>query len=118
MAVLIAFAVGVGGTLGALARVGVGARFERRGGDTLVVNVLGSLLLGVVLAAPTGGPVRLAAGVGFCGAFTTFSSFAVDTVGLAEAGHPRRAAVYAVGTLGLAASAVLLGASVWRWLAG
>ena len=44
----------------------------------LVVNVLGSLLAGVVIAA-TSGDLRILLLVGFCGAFTTFSGFAWET---------------------------------------
>ena len=109
MALVTALAVGLGGSAGAVARHGVSERLERRALDTLVVNVAGSLLLGVVLGASVGGPAALAAGTGFCGAFTTFSSFAVETVGLAAEGRRRAAAANAAGTLGLAVAAVLLG---------
>jgi CrcB protein len=109
VALVTALAVGVGGATGALARYAVGEALERRALDTLVVNVLGSLLLGVVLGAPLGGTVRLAAGAGFCGAFTTFSSFAVETVRLAEEGRGRAAAANAAVTLALALPATFLG---------
>lgn len=113
-----ALAVGAGGTFGALARHAVGERVERRALDTLAVNVLGSLLLGIVLGAPVDGVARLAAGAGFCGAFTTFSSFAVETVRLAEDDRPRLAVANAVGSLALALPAVLLGTAVGTTLGG
>jgi CrcB protein len=108
VALVTALAVGVG----AVARYAVGQTLERRAADTFAVNVLGSLLLGVVLASPVGGPARLAAGAGFCGAFTTFSSFAVETVRLFEEGCRRAAAVNAAGTLAAALLAVVVGTAI------
>lgn len=110
--------VGLGGAVGAVARHLVSERVERATLDTLLVNVLGSLLLGAVLAAPVGSDVELAAGVGFCGAFTTFSSFAFETVRLAEEGFVRAAARNAVGTLLFALAGVWIGAEVVAWLVG
>lgn len=74
-----AILVGLGGAAGAVARFLVATRVARPNRATLIVNVLGSLLLGVITGASTGQPVALAVGVGFCGAFTTFSTFAVET---------------------------------------
>ena len=102
-------AVGVGGSAGALARYAVGLAVERHRLDTLAVNVLGSLLLGGVLGAGFGGPAFPAAAVGFCGAFTTFSSHAVETVQLAEDGESGVAVGYVVGTFSLALGAVFAG---------
>ncbi|MCA1780705.1 MAG: CrcB family protein [Dermatophilaceae bacterium] len=45
---------------------------------TLVVNVLGSAVLGVVLGASAGERLILLVGLGFCGAYTTFSTFALE----------------------------------------
>jgi CrcB protein len=89
--------VGVGGFLGANARfvtakwVGqvVDARFPL---GTFLINVSGSFLLGLIgglLAerlVPHGDAVRLALGVGFLGAFTTFSTFEYETNALLEDG--------------------------------
>lgn len=107
--------VGVGGVAGAVARHLVGGHVEGKYLDTLTVNVGGSFLLGALVAAPSAGaldPVTLAVGVGFCGAFTTFSSFAFETVRLAETGRPRRAVANAVGTLAAALLAVGVGGAV------
>jgi CrcB protein len=101
--------VGLGGVAGALARYLLGERIDERTRDTLTVNVLGSLVLGALTAAPVGEPLVLAVGVGFCGAFTTFSTFAFETVRLAEDGQRRRAAVNAATNLAGALAAVGLG---------
>jgi CrcB protein len=107
-----ALLVGLGGVAGAVARHLFGERIEDRRVDTLAVNVVGSFLLGAVVAAPRGlvsPSVELALGAGFCGAFTTFSTFAFETVRLAETGDPRGAAVNATVNLIGALAAVLLG---------
>lgn len=118
MALLTAAAVGFGGAVGAITRFAVGNAIERRAMDTLAVNVLGSVLLGVVLSADGGSFVVPAAGVGFCGAFTTFSSFAVETVRLAEEGRQRTAFAVGVGTLVLALLGVLVGGALGGVLGG
>lgn len=93
--------VGFGGAVGALGRYTVGNVIE---GDrfplsTFSVNVLGSFLLGLVTFAEPGESISLFVGVGVCGAFTTFSTFSVDTVRLVEDGHVRTATVYAFANI-------------------
>jgi CrcB protein len=108
--------VGLGGALGALARHAVGQVVDagQYPWATFVVNVVGSFVLGLVTFAGTPSEVRLLVGTGACGSFTTFSSFAVETVQLWEAGDRLPAAVNAVGTLG----AALLGVGGAWLLAG
>jgi len=107
-----ALAVGLGGALGAASRYAVGTAIERRALDTFLVNVVGSFVFGFALGIGLDGPAMLALVVGFCGAFTTFSSFAVETVGLAEDGDTAGAIINAGGTLVAALSAVLAGGVV------
>ncbi|QSG05744.1 fluoride efflux transporter FluC [Halapricum desulfuricans] len=104
--------VGVGGVLGAIARHLVGARIETDTADTFAVNVLGSVALGLFVTVPIGSGLTSVFATGFCGAFTTFSSFAFETVRLYETGRRRRAIVNAVGTLSAALIGVALGAGV------
>jgi CrcB protein len=89
--------VGLGGFIGANARFVaarlVGALFETKFPlGTFVINVSGSVLLGVLgtLVAqrmvPNSEAMRLALGVGFLGAFTTFSTFEFETHALIEDG--------------------------------
>ncbi|MCO7219120.1 CrcB family protein [Klenkia sp. PcliD-1-E] len=79
----------------------------------LVVNVVGSLVLGVVAGARGLGPVVVAlVGTGFCGALTTFSTFGFDVVRLVEERRVARALAYLGGSLllGLATAAIGYGA--------
>ncbi|MFB6150598.1 MAG: CrcB family protein [Haloarculaceae archaeon] len=104
--------VGAGGVFGALARHLVGDLVETERRDTLAVNAAGSLLLGALAATPVDGSVALALGTGFCGAFTTFSTFAFETVRLFETGRRRRALANATANLVAALVAVALGTAV------
>ncbi|WP_418281416.1 fluoride efflux transporter FluC [Halorubrum sp. DTA98] len=103
--------VGVGGALGASARHAVGLAIDGRE-SVVVVNAAGSLVLGGVLAAPLGSAVTLAVAVGFCGAFTTFSSFAVETVTTADGGEIGVASGFAVTNLVAAVLALLAGSGI------
>jgi len=105
----------LGGSIGAWARfritTGVQRRVDRgaRGAEirfpwgTLAVNLLGSFLLGVGFAAAPaialGADLRVAIEAGMLGAFTTFSTLAQETLGLAEVGRRRGAVGYALGSL-------------------
>jgi CrcB protein len=78
---------------------------------TLVVNVVGSLVLGVLTGLGAGhelpSVVRLGVGTGFCGALTTYSTFGYETLRLIEDGAGLYALVNVVASLaaGLAAAA-------------
>ena len=93
--------VGVGGALGAVLRWGVGEalRVEGYPASTLAVNVLGTFVLAALTFAGAGEDATLLFGTGVCGAFTTFSSFSVDIVGLVETERFAAAAVHAFGNL-------------------
>lgn len=105
--------VGVGGVFGAVARYLLGEYLpDAPGVHTLAVNVLGSAVLGALLAAPSSDAVLLALGTGFCGAFTTFSTFAVEAVGLSERGRHRTALAAALANLLGALAGVALGAAL------
>ena len=108
--------VGTGGAIGALLRHAISKRVpsEEYPLGTFAVNVLGSFALGILTFAGVGGDAALLVGTGACGAFTTFSSFAYETVRFAEADEYGKAAVYSLGTLAAAGGAVLLAWLVTR----
>lgn len=75
---------------------------------TLVLNVLGSLLLGWLAAVAHSTPGWFLAGVGFAGGFTTFSTFAVDVARRLDGGD----SAGGVGLLVLTVSLTVVGAAV------
>lgn len=108
--------VGMGGFLGANARFGLSRWLvDRLGGAfpyaTFVVNLTGSLAIGIVLTVMLNHLAadrwRLLAVVGFLGGYTTFSSYAFEAIALVENGHSGRALTYVLASnlLGLLACA-------------
>lgn len=85
-------AVAVAAAGGAIVRSRL-ARFGWRG--TLAVNLAGSLLLGWLVARWPGGDTLVVLGVGFCGALTTYGTFALEVV----TSPPRRGAAIAVANV-------------------
>lgn len=118
--------VALGGAAGACLRYVVDRAVQARHESvfpwgTLTVNVVGSLLLGLVAGAAWGavGPqTRALLGTGLCGALTTYSTFSYETLRLAERGRRRVAAAYAVVTAAAALGAVWVGLALARYLAG
>lgn len=80
---------------------------------TLLVNASGSLALGVIVglasSATLDADARVVIGTGFLGAYTTFSTYAYETVRLAEDGQRRLAAVYALVSVLIGASMAAVG---------
>lgn len=100
--------VGFAGSFGAIARYLVDAAVsDRVPGDfpwgTFAINVTGSFLLGVlsglVLYQAMDDMPRIVIGTGFCGAYTTFSTFSYESVQLAERGERTMAALYVIASV-------------------
>lgn len=104
----------LGGALGGAARYLLTVLLPARRGvpwGILAANVIGSFLLGVL----TGWAARVDSvvwTVGFCGALTTFSTFAVDAVDLWRDGRRATAVGYLTGSLTLGLTAAAVGVSV------
>jgi CrcB protein len=119
-------AIGVAGALGALARYGLSGWVHRFAGPgfpagTLVVNLAGCFVVGLLteLTRHVGWvspEVRVWLGIGFLGAFTTFSTFGVETFRAAEAGDWHVAAWNIILNVAGGLALVLAGVVLARWL--
>ncbi|SKC57105.1 fluoride efflux transporter FluC [Krasilnikoviella flava] len=114
--------VAVAGGLGAAARFVVDGAVRARTPcaafpwATVVVNVSGSLVIGLVTGVLLGAgdpaslePWRIGVATGFCGGYTTFSTAMVEAVRLARSGRRRLAVANALGTMALTLIAVVVG---------
>ncbi len=120
-------AVAVGGALGALARWAVGLGLSHPPGGwpwaTVTVNVTGCLLIGLLLAvllarAPDHPWLRPFLATGVLGGYTTFSTFAVDAVQLADVGRWPVAVGYVLLSVVGGLAAVVLGLLLGRRTVG
>ncbi len=115
-------AVALGGALGAMGRYGVGLYFlpmsaGRFPMGTFVANLVGSLLMGICYILVVEKLIlsdywRHLLMVGFIGAFTTFSTFALESVGLYQSGQALLATTYISVSVVTCVFAVWLGATV------
>jgi fluoride exporter len=117
----------LGGGLGSILRAVMTARFARRlsvAGATLVINLSGSFLIGLALAASFAphplleGMGLLVATAGFLGGFTTVSGFALQVLELARGGRWRGAGALACGTLAGCVLAAFAGLHLGRIFLG
>jgi CrcB protein len=111
--------VALGSAVGGAARFALSTFIQQRASSafpvgTLIVNITGSLVLGFVLRYALGSPsvsaeVRALLTTGFCGGYTTFSTFSYETIALIEDGDYRRAAVYIALSVAVSLTATFLG---------
>lgn len=118
--------VALGGAAGAVVRYLVDRRVQRRSGSgfpfgTLIVNVAGSAVLGLLTGLTLGGHLpdaaRLGIGVGLCGSLTTYSTFGYETIMLFSHRARLQAVLNVVVTVlagfGAAALGLLLAHAFW-----
>ncbi len=116
--------VALGGALGAMARYGTVTAVGRFTGlgfpwGTITVNLVGSLVLGLLIGALAHGlhlsqEARALVVVGFLGAFTTFSTFSLDTVTLMQRGEWTPALGYVPGSVVAGIALFFMGLRAWR----
>jgi CrcB protein len=123
---MIWLAIAIGGAMGALARYGTTQAVVSVSGTTLaspiatlMVNIIGSAIMGACYGFLAGGggfsePMRLFLMVGFLGALTTFSTFSLDVIMLAERGQVILAVLYATGSVVVSVSIFLMLYSLFR----
>jgi CrcB protein len=115
--------VALGSALGGVLRYLLSPLFQRGfaegfPGGTLVVNVLGSFVIGLVLRVASESTLlspeaRVFLTVGVCGGFTTFSAFSAETLRLLQTDQWSRALIYIVAAVVLSVGAAALG-----WMGG
>lgn len=120
------FSVAVGGACGAMVRYAVAMLLAGQWANaswiaTLGVNVGGCFLMGMMAgylmqAVTISEPVRLALTVGFLGALTTFSTYALDSYGLLQRGELLLLASYVLGSIILCFAAFGVGLVLMRQL--
>jgi CrcB protein len=118
-------AIAAGGVIGSAARYGAGLAWPTSTGSfpwtTLVINVVGCALMGVLMvvvteAYSTHRLVRPFLGTGVLGGFTTFSTYTVDIQKLITGAAPQTAMLYLAATAVAAIAAVWVGATATRAL--
>lgn len=120
------WAIAVGAAAGGVSRFYLASAVQQRLGasfpwGTLLINLTGSLLLGFLIRYALATPavsmeVRAMLTTGFCGGYTTFSTYSYETAALLEDGQFGRAAVYSLGSVVLALLATFAGFVIAREL--
>lgn len=114
---MIAVLVALGGAAGAVARFVVDGEVKSRRTSvwphaTLLINALGSFLLGLLSGEHLGSAATALLTTGFCGGFTTFSTASVETLTLLRERRVLAVPLYALVTLVLCVGLVALGSSL------
>jgi len=104
--------VAIGSGIGGAARLLLGTFIQQRAGTsfplgTLLINITGSFVLGFFIRYALGTPgitpeIRALLTTGFCGGYTTFSTFSFETATLIEDGRYERASLYILLSVGVA----------------
>jgi CrcB protein len=115
--------IALGGAAGSVLRYLAGGLVQRSAGvafpvGTLAVNVIGGFIIGVLaqhyMNQQTSPQMRTALITGFCGGFTTFSAFSLESVGLIRGGEYGKVAAYVVLSVSLSILATISGMAAVR----
>lgn len=116
--------IGTGGFLGSISRYGINLLSTKLWGTgfpwgTLAVNIIGSFLIGIVYGMAVkhdwlSPDLRLFLAIGFCGSFTTFSTFSYDIIQLLNSGHFLQTTAYIAGSIILGLMAVFAGIGLFK----
>ncbi|WP_404451886.1 fluoride efflux transporter CrcB [Virgibacillus necropolis] len=112
--------IGIGGSLGAAARFIVGNLISKGTQKvypfpmgTWIINITGSFLLGLIIQLHLSNHISellwLFGGVGFCGAFTTFSTFGNETITLIQSNKIKLATIYVVTSIIVGVISAMIG---------
>ena len=113
------WSVAIGGALGCVSRYYLTAFIQQRAGPsfplgTLLINITGSFLLGFIMryalqSGAVSAETRMLLTSGFCGGYTTFSTYSYETAMMLDDGEYGRAALYVGSSVVLALAGTLLG---------
>jgi CrcB protein len=113
------WSVAVGGALGCVSRYYLTAFIQQRAGasfpaGTLIINITGSFLLGFIMryalhSGAVSAETRTLLTSGFCGGYTTFSTFSYEAAMMLEGREYGRAALYVAASVALALAGMFLG---------
>ncbi|WNB18655.1 fluoride efflux transporter CrcB [Marivirga arenosa] len=115
--------VGLGGALGSIARYGTALISQKYLSiilpfGTLIANILGSFLIGIFLAYELENPslnFKLLLIAGFCGGYTTFSTFTFENLSYLQNGQFGMFLLYGIGSIIIGLLAVYFGFMVVKW---
>lgn len=116
--------IAVGSAIGGVSRYLLGGVVQRAldttfPAGTLLINITGSFLLGAIIRFAVDTPAvspefRAFLTIGFCGGFTTFSTFSYETAAMLEDGEWRNAALYMAASVAISIVATFLGFAAAR----
>lgn len=122
---MILLAIAFGSALGGISRYLLGGLIQRWAGGTfplhtLIINVTGSFLLGLLVvrygaeSSSLSPELRAMLTIGFCGGYTTFSAFSLETVRLLDGGESGKAMAYVLLSVVISVGAAFLGMAAGR----